>query len=128
MIYVLTLVENKYYVGYSERTDSARIQQHFKGNGSEWTKKYPPLDVIHIQDGSVEDENKKTLELMSLYGYNNVRGGKWTTTNDYKSPPKELVNMTFNYKVVLCAKCKRTGHEVGQCIWNVDVDGDTIMN
>lgn len=127
MIYVLSLIEGKYYVGYSEKSDDTRIKQHFYGSGSEWTKKFAPIDVIHIEDGSIEDENKKTLELMSLYGYNNVRGGKWTSTNDYKAPPKELVNTLFNKEVITCDKCKRTGHTSAKCIWQVDTDGDTIM-
>lgn len=127
MIYVLSLTDNRYYVGYSEKSDDTRIKQHFCGGGAEWTKKFPPIDVIHIQDGTTEDENSKTLELMSIYGYNNVRGGKWTTTNEYKSPPKELVNTILNKDVIVCDKCKRTGHTHLKCIWNVDTDGDTIM-
>jgi hypothetical protein len=129
MIYVIELEGGHYYVGYSEKNDDTRIKQHFSGIGSEWCKKHQPLNVVHIEDGSVEDENRLTLELMYKFGYNNVRGGKWTATHDYKAPPTELVNTVFNNKQsVMCNKCKRTGHVHTKCIWNVDTDGDTIMH
>uniref|UniRef100_A0A6C0LYH9 GIY-YIG domain-containing protein n=1 Tax=viral metagenome TaxID=1070528 RepID=A0A6C0LYH9_9ZZZZ len=111
MIYVLELENGKYYVGYSEKTDNTRINQHFNGQGSEWCKRYKPIKVIGTYDGCLYEENKKTIELMQLYGYNNVRGGKWVLAQDYKSPPKELISKVFDTK-----------NEN-----NIDSDGDVIM-
>ena len=41
-IYVLLLEENKYYIGKSNNIDN-RLESHFNGNGSAWTKKYKPI-------------------------------------------------------------------------------------
>ena len=45
-IYVLKLEENKYYIGQSKDTEQ-RKRLHLKGKqGSEWTKKYKPIEEI----------------------------------------------------------------------------------
>ena len=41
-IYVLKLHNNKYYVGKTDNPDN-RIENHYKNNGSLWTKKYKPI-------------------------------------------------------------------------------------
>ena len=74
-IYILLLAEGKYYVGRTNTLDM-RLQAHFCGVGSEWTKKYTPISVMKVyEDKSKYDEDKHTLEMMDIYGYQNVRGG-----------------------------------------------------
>ena len=76
-IYVLELVENKYYVG---RTGNIlkRIEQHFTGCGSIYTMTYKPIKVIEIlEEFTKQDERNKTLEFMEKYGWENVRGAGW---------------------------------------------------
>lgn len=75
-IYVLRLAEFKYYVG-STSSPNQRIKDHFEGRGSAWTKKYPPIEVLEIYCAPPEQEQIKTLEMMALKGYPNVRGGSY---------------------------------------------------
>ena len=44
-IYVLMLRDYKFYIGQSANPDS-RIRKQFDGKGSAWTKLYPPVEVI----------------------------------------------------------------------------------
>lgn len=76
-IYVLKLVEERYYVG---RTGNIlrRIKEHFSSEGAVYTKKYKPLKVIEVQEEtSRDDERLKTLEIMEKYGWEKVRGACW---------------------------------------------------
>jgi predicted GIY-YIG superfamily endonuclease len=75
-VYVLQLECNKYYIGYTERQRDERFLEHFQNNGSKWTKKYKPLDVLKIISGTLQDEDEITLQYMKKYGWWNVRGGK----------------------------------------------------
>jgi len=45
-IYILKLEDNKYYVGKTKNINN-RILDHFTNNGSEWTKKYKPIEIIN---------------------------------------------------------------------------------
>ena len=86
-IYVLQLIEDRYYVGKSCNI-LRRIEQHFTGNGSVYTKKYKPLKVIEIEEEkSIDDERKKTLSIMEKYGWEKVRGYCWCSIELLK-PPK----------------------------------------
>lgn len=76
-IYVLKLVEDRYYVG---RTSNIfrRIQQHFTGVGSIYTKKYKPLKVIEVEEEiTTDDERKMTFKYVEKYGWGSVRGSYW---------------------------------------------------
>lgn len=44
-IYILELENQKYYVGKTENPE-VRIDSHFQGEGSVWTKKYKPIRVL----------------------------------------------------------------------------------
>lgn len=80
VIYVLRLIDNKFYVGMTTR-NLTRIWEHIEGEGAKWTKKYPPVkgnEVQYMEDGLFPiDENRITLETMREHGYENVRGGSW---------------------------------------------------
>ncbi len=76
-IYVLKLIDDRYYVG---RTSNIlkRMQEHFTGGGSIYTKKYKPIKIIEItEEITTEDEKLKTLEVMEKYGWEKVRGSYW---------------------------------------------------
>lgn len=84
-LYILKLEHNKYYVGITAHKDpQVRIDQHISGYmQARWISKHPYIDTVEIIDiGTItrEDaeilEQKHTLELMSKYGYNSVRGGR----------------------------------------------------
>ena len=113
-IYILQLEQNKYYVGKTKDPDF-RLEQHFDGNGSEWTRKFKPLNTIQvIPNCDVYDEDKYTLKCMEQYGIYNVRGGSFC---ELKLDEKCL----FTIKKMLrgandkCYNCGKTGHFINDC-------------
>lgn len=91
-IYVLELVEKRYYIG---RTGNIfrRLEEHFSGYGSIYTKKYKPIKVIEItEEITNDDEKNKTIEFMNVYGWENVRGSCWCSL-EIKKPN---MNKKFN--------------------------------
>ena len=75
-IYILKLEQNKYYVG---KTDNPQIRRdnHFNSNGSSWTRKYKPIEVIDvINDCDEFDEDKYTKKYMQSYGIGFFAEGK----------------------------------------------------
>jgi predicted GIY-YIG superfamily endonuclease len=88
-IYVLELVDNRYYVG---RTGNIlkRIEEHFTGCGAIYTIKYKPIKVIEIiEELTKKDERNKTLEIMTKYGWEKVRGAGWCSL-EIKKPNNNL--------------------------------------
>jgi hypothetical protein len=76
-LYVLKLNSDKYYVGTTSNI-LQRVIDHYYGKGSEWTKLYPPVDILSIaKDKNRIDETSETIRLMSVYGIANVRGGAY---------------------------------------------------
>lgn len=85
-IYVLELQNGHYYVGQTGDI-SARLEAHRKGNGSAWTRLHPiKRELMREPTGTADwkvaeiKENQRTLEMMSLHGWQNVRGGYWCNT------------------------------------------------
>ena len=107
MIYILQLENNKYYVGWTKRCDGERFDEHFSGIGYEWTKKYKPIQVLKWIDGTKQDEDKITLELMKEFGWYNVRGGKWCKVV-MTSPPNELNTTPQKIQTVINNAVKST--------------------
>jgi len=125
IIYILRLQNNKYYVG---KTDNIikRYQEHLNGQGSAWTRKYPPTSLVKsIENASAFDEDKVTKEYMAKYGINNVRGGSYVSDvlddSQYESVQKEIWNATN-----CCTRCGRKGHFVKDCHANTTIDGVSI--
>jgi predicted GIY-YIG superfamily endonuclease len=80
-IYILGLVQNKFYVGKTENP-KFRLESHFKNGGCVWTKKYKPTQIIGLfPDCDDFDEDKYTLKYMTKHGIDNVRGGSFCQTN-----------------------------------------------
>ena len=46
-IYIIELENNKYYIGKTSNPDF-RINQHFNGDGSMWTRKYKPIRLYSL--------------------------------------------------------------------------------
>jgi predicted GIY-YIG superfamily endonuclease len=74
-LYILKCENEKWYVGISLNLN-VRLGQHWNGTGALWTRLHKPIEV-HDVIYPATNENEKTLELMSKYGYENVRGGKY---------------------------------------------------
>jgi GIY-YIG catalytic domain/Zinc knuckle len=113
-IYVLKLENNKYYIGKTDNPN-IRLNAHFNCNGSEWTKKYNPLEIIDIiPDCDKYDEDKYTKIYMDKYGIDNVRGGSYVKleldTDTIKFLQKESI--ATNDK---CFNCGMNGHFSKDC-------------
>ena len=48
-IYILSLIENKYYIGYTDNIKK-RIQEHIDGKGSSFTIKYRPTSLVKVHE------------------------------------------------------------------------------
>jgi predicted GIY-YIG superfamily endonuclease len=78
-IYVLRLAGGRYYIGKTDNV-AKQFQEHLRGAGSSWTRKYPPISIEKTFEGvGAVDEDKITKEYMSKYGIENVRGGSYGT-------------------------------------------------
>lgn len=113
-IYILRLTDQKFYIGRTNNLNS-RINSHFNGNGSIWTKKYPPVKlekVIEINDNFQEDVWFK--KYVDKYGINNVRGSAYSSIildeNEIKCIQKEIRNAKD-----LCFICGKDDHFISDC-------------
>jgi predicted GIY-YIG superfamily endonuclease len=124
-IYALRLVSGKYYIGKSLDVMN-RYQQHLNGQGSAWTKKYRPLaiDKIH-ENASPFDEDKITMEYISKYGVDNVRGGSYSQI-ELSEFHKDAINMQIRSATDCCTQCGRKGHFAKDCYAKTDVSGKAI--
>jgi hypothetical protein len=113
-IYVLQLEEGKYYVGKTTQP-SFRIESHFHGSGSSWTKKYKPQTVLEmIPNCDSYDEDKHTIRYMEKYGIQNVRGGSFCQIN------LSEVNLSTLHQMIKgatdkCYICGKSDHFARDC-------------
>ena len=113
-IYVLKLENHKYYVGKSNN-QTIRLESHFSSNGSVWTQKYKPLEVIKIiPDCDNYDEDKYTLKMMNKYGILNVRGGSFCQINLSNDNIKTIKQMLI-FSNDRCYICGQNGHFGKDC-------------
>ena len=119
-IYILKLQNNKYYVGKTN-LPNFRLNDHFKNNDTEWTKKYKPLEILKIIPNCDNfDEETYTLRYMDKYGIDNVRGGNFLKIElEYKE--KEFIKKSLIYISNHCFKCGKTGHFVKDCLNDINI-------
>ncbi len=124
-IYVLRLEGGRYYVGKTDNIKS-RCEQHLKGNGSAWTKKYKPLAIDKLlKNVSPFQEDATTKEYMSKHGIDKVRGGSYVQI-ELDDVQKETLNREIWGAKDSCTQCGRKGHWVKDCYATRDVSGSKI--
>lgn len=116
-VYVLKLDNDRYYVGESISPD-ARIQNHFKGKGSAWTRLHKPIQTLEPITPPQKDfwELSETIKLMSIYGVDNVRGSLFTKTSDLTYYEKVMAAQLYCELNNLCRKCGGNDHYINQCV------------
>ena len=131
-IYKMNLEGGKKYVGKTTNVDR-RMNQHFSGGGAKVTKKFKPIDakVVDEVPGFFSDdvEQEYTEEYIGKYGYENVRGGKYTNSKTLKkSSPKNngiytMWNTNSKKGYNKCSRCGRTGHSKEKCYAKTHANG-----
>ena len=93
LVYIMLLEGDKYNVGYtSQRGYPWRMPAQFNKEGSAWTRLHKPLKVLETKRGGKDverGETLRTMQMMQLHGWQNVRGAAWTACN-LKLPPVAL--------------------------------------
>lgn len=113
-IYILELEKGKYYVGRTEHKKN-RINDHFLGRGSLFTRKYKPKKLLQTFSNCDEfDEDKYVFKLMDVYGIENVRGGVFSSLtisdNDRSYIEKRILGASDR-----CYHCKSPDHFIREC-------------
>jgi predicted GIY-YIG superfamily endonuclease/ribosomal protein L37E len=122
IVYVLKLVEGRYYVGSTRNLDR-RLEAHLRGGGSTWTRLYPIVELIEAREARNKfDEDATTKEYMAEYGIDNVRGGSYVQevlpTDCISFLQKEVWGATG-----ACLRCGRMEHWASYCYAVTSVDG-----
>lgn len=77
-----------------------RYNKHVAGKAAKWTVKYPPLCILHSENGSLIDENKITKCLIKHFGKDNVRGGNFCSLEIFK-PIHIPSNISDEYRFII---------------------------
>lgn len=122
-VYILELAQGRVYVGHSSDV-RRRMHQHHSGQGSAFTKAFPPTGVVLPRLGCVTGsaeaaERDETLRYMFLRGIQLVRGWKYTRV---QMPDEEVQDAEENIRELfdLCRRCGHPGHFITNCKANFD--------
>lgn len=114
-VYVLKLENGKYYVGESSNIER-RIWEHKNDNGSAWTKKYRVEKIMDILETTNNfHELAQTLEMIRLYGIDNVRGSLFTKPFPLDRFEKIMAAQLYCELHGYCRKCGSSEHFIGNC-------------
>lgn len=132
-IFVLELINNKYFVGNSEDKDFT-LNSYFNENDNEWTRKYKPICVKElIKNCDIIDKNKYVFEYMAKYGVINVRGGDYSQINLNKIQRSKINEMLIDNQnnCYICGNKNHTSQNCSKfCDWELcnDINDDHNYN
>ena len=114
-VYILRLVEDKWYVGKTHDPQK-RMTHHFNRQGADWTRRYPPREVVQfIETDDDWDEDKYTLQAMALWGVDNVRGGSFCRF-ELTAEDKITINKMIRGSLDCCFRCGSMDHFAHECV------------
>ena len=100
-VYILPLVHGKFYVGTTS-FPLKRLRQHRQGEGSLWTRKYPPVkgySMLRLVPNDVEVglfEDMWLKQVMFEHGIENTRGGSYCQL-ELSVGQKEILRKELNH-------------------------------
>lgn len=113
-IYVLRLENDKYYIGKTRNLEE-RISDHFSNAGTRWTKQHKPIDILHIiPECKEQDLDKYTLNYMKIYGFENVRGGSFSSLV-FDDKRKKMIKHSLPPRHDKCFRCGSNEHFIKNC-------------
>ena len=106
-IYILQLDHGKFYVGRSSNPEQALFDHKYDKNDCEWTKLYKPIGeggfLMAPYVGDEMDVEQITHQLMTQYGYENVRNSTRYQAKDLSKDEikelKEALGITKDYRM-----------------------------
>lgn len=114
IVYALECQANKYYICKTNDL-LCRIQDHIQDNGSEWTRLYPPINLVEVKEKADEfDEDKLTIQYMKKFGINHVRGGSFSSVDRSPSDITTLNKMIRSANNT-CFNCGQADHFINDC-------------
>ena len=114
-VYILRLKCEKYYVGKTNKSVNERFLEHLNGDGSKWTEKYEPIEVLKTYENCNNyDEDKYTIEMMGKYGIENVRGGSFVSF-ELSKEEIEVISKMIKSGNNSCFLCGKQGHFIRDC-------------
>ena len=121
-LYVLRLVEDKYYVGRTEDV-TARLERHRRGGATNWTTRFPPLpghDALYFWKPLLSDEEEDAVveslmfERYKRHGFDVVRGGTFFHRILPEHRRRALVDK-FRVRDERCFVCGDESHASKNC-------------
>lgn len=102
-VFLMELQHNKYYVGTCSHPDKA-LDEIQEGLGPAWTQIHRPIRILQAVEFVPHKElNTYVKKWMLQYGYENVRGGKWTNVRLTDADRHELCGeLTKQRGCILC--------------------------
>lgn len=114
-VYILKCKHNCYYIGKTHGSYFIEIDNHFRGNGCEWTKIHKPVRLEILRHFCNEnDDDFYTRLYMTKYGLDKVRGGSYSQLQLSEEQVYEIKDYPIDNQIT-CFKCFMKGHKGYMC-------------